>query len=150
MLTVFIGGLAVRLAPRFAEGDIIDETAAVVLTRVWTARLAQRLRWLQSRGELDWPSMQAKADELALQPLGPPALSDTLSGDNDPVLQEAMTMAREIINAHMAQENLPVPKAIDEHARALLDGMPHLIERARARVEARYEVANAALGLDLS
>jgi hypothetical protein len=54
-------------------------------------------------------------------------------------------MARDLIVQRMAQQGLPPPKGLDEHAKALVKGLPELQERARLRIEARYKAASAVI-----
>jgi hypothetical protein len=145
MPTVFIANLAVVLTSRFAAGDIADETAAKMLQEIQLRRIKARLRWLLSRGELAPEELQAKAEALLEVELTPYSTADDDDPENDPVFVEAMTIARDLIILRMAQEGLPPPKGIDLHAKALLDGMPDILERARLRIEARYRAASTAI-----
>jgi hypothetical protein len=146
MPTVFIAGLAVPLPSRFTKGDTIGEVAAWVLNDIQHRRVKAKLRWLLSRGDVDSNGLQAKALELCQAELVPYSTLDDGDEDTDPVLAEALTMAREMIVSRMAQEGLPPPKGLDTHAKALVDGLPELQERARLRVEARYKAAELIAG----
>ena len=145
MPTVFIANLAVILPIRFAAGDAIEETPAKVLNDIQQRRIKAKLRWLLNRGEIAPEELQSKANELSNADLLPYITSDDDDADSDPILVEALSMAREIIVSRMAQEGLPPPKGIDLHAKALVDGMPELQEKARLRIEARYRAAAAAI-----
>jgi hypothetical protein len=137
MHTVFVAGLAVSLPTRFEEGSTLDETEAAFLTNIQHRRVSARLRWLLARGEVDQFSIQEKADELCRAELVPWRTTDD-SEEEDPILAEAMNIARELINSRMAQEGLPPPKGLDIHAKQLVDAIPEIQEQARLRVEARY------------
>ncbi len=140
MTTVFIANLAVNLPSRFSAGDELDEISARVLHNIWAKRLSARLRWMKDRGELDAQTIQAKAIELARQELAPYSISEDADED-DPIMAEAMTLARDLITARMAAEGIPPPKGLDQHARALVEQVPALVEKARLRVEARFKAA---------
>jgi hypothetical protein len=141
MPTVYINNLAVVLPSRFAADDVIGENAASVLQDIQLRRIKSKLRWLLAKGDLNPDGVQAKAEELLTHELVPYGTLDD-SDDDDPVLVEALAMAREIIISRMAQEGLPPPRGIDIHAKALVDGAPQILERARLRIEARYKAAN--------
>ena len=145
MPTVFIANLAVILPIRFVAGDIIEDIPAKLLNEIQHSRVKARLRYLLAKGEIDTNELQTKANELCEAELVPYATQDDDEPDNDPVYAEAMSMARELIVSRMAQENLPPPKGLDLHAKALVDGMPELQEKARLRIEARYRAASAAI-----
>lgn len=147
MPTVFIAGLAVPLPFREGEreGDPMMEWHAQLLYIIQSRRVMARLRYLLDRGELLVRDAQAKATELCAQPLKPYATLDD-GDEEDPILLEAMNMAREVITARMAAEGLPPPKNIDLHAKQLVDNIPELQERARLRVEAHYRAAEALMG----
>ena len=145
MPTVFIANMAITLPSRFAPGDIATEAAADMLNYVQLTRIKSRLRYMLAQGHVLADGLQAKAAELAEQELVPYALTDDDEDANDPVLQEALAIARELIITRMAQQGLPPPKGLDLHAKALVDGQPALQDRARARVEARYRAAASAI-----
>lgn len=145
MATAFIAGLAVSLPSRFKEGDILDELSATILWEVQLRRIKARLANLIKKGDINADGIQAKALEINAQDLAPHATLDDDDSESDPVLEEALTMAKEIITQRMAEAGLPPPKGLDAHAKALVDGMPALQEKARQRVEARYKAAEAAL-----
>lgn len=146
MPTVFIANLAVILPSRFAAGDICNETAAEMLNEIQLRRIKSRLRYLIQRGDIAPEELQAKALVLLEGDLVPYATQDDDDTEGDPVYLEALAMARELIVGRMAQEGLPPPKGLDTHAKALVDGMPDIQEKARLRIEARYNAASAAIG----
>ena len=145
MPTVFIANLAVQLPLRFAAGDTLDETSASVLNDIQLKRLKARLRHALAKGDINPSEVQDKALALMDAELVPYNTLDDDDTDNDPVLSEALAMARELIVSRMAQEGLPPPKGLDVHAKALVDAMPQLQEKARLRLEARYNAANRAM-----
>ena len=145
MTTQFIANIAVTLPPRFAAGDILDETGSRVLQSLWLKRINTKLRWLRERGDIDAQGLQAKATELAQADLAPYSVAED-ADDDDPVLIEALDIAKSLITARMAAEGLPPPKGLDTHARELVNSLPQLVERARMRVEARYKAAVSLLG----
>ena len=145
MATVFIANMAVTLPSRFSEGDIASHNAAMMLNEIQHRRVKARLRYLLERNEIAPFEVQAKADELCAMDLVPHLTSDD-EENSDPVFEEAMLIARELIVARMAKEGLPPPKGLDMHAKALVDAMPEIHERARLRVEARYMAASQSLG----
>lgn len=146
MSTVFIANLAVILPIRFAAGDTIDEIPAEVLNEIQLRRIKSRLRYLLQKGDIAYDELQTKAEALVLEDLVPYATQDDDETEDDPIYQEALAMARELIVGRMAKEGLLPPKGLDNHARALVDGMPALLEKARLRIEARYNAAAAAIG----
>lgn len=145
MATVFINGLAVNLPSRFAEGQVLTPHQAQVLHEIWLKRIVAKLRWLYNKGEIDAQGLCAKALELAALDLAPYSPVEDAE-DDDPVLEEAMIIARDLIVGRMAKEGLPPPKGLDIHAKALVDNLPAITERARLRVEARYQAAASLIG----
>ena len=145
MSTVFIDNKAISLPIRFASGDTMDDIAASVLNEIHLQRIRNRLRYALSRGDITADGLQAKADELHSLDLVPHMTLDDDDAESDPVMQEALSMARELIVTRMANEGLPPPKGLDQHAIALVNGMPALQERARQRVEARLRAASEAI-----
>lgn len=148
MATVFIGQLAVALPAPFAEGDILDETGADVLNFVQRRRVTARLTAMLKKGNIDERQLHAKALELFAQPMtAGVTLDDEDDAMSDPVLAEAMEMARNLITQKLAKENLPPPKNLDEHAKQVVDALPALVEQARQRVETRYRIAAEMAGV---
>lgn len=145
MSTVFIANLAVILPIRFSTGGELDEIASQVLNEIQLKRIKSRLRYLLQRGDIDTNELQSKALELSELDLVPYAMQDDDETEGDPIFLEAMSMARDLIVSRMAQEGLPPPKGLDLHAKALVDGMPELQEKARLRIEARYRAASEAI-----
>ena len=142
MTTSFIAGKAVPLATIWSEGDLLDEIGAIMLNDIQHKRVKAKLRYLLQRGEIDANSLQAKADELMSQEL---SIISTDDDEDDPIIIEAIEIAKELINKRMAAEGLPPPKGIELHAKALVEGVPEISERARLRVEARYRAASETL-----
>jgi hypothetical protein len=145
MPTVFIDNRAITLPSRFKVGDECSYNSARVLNEVQIRRIKARLRWLLSKGDINGDEIQKRALELSEQELVPYATLDD-TDDEDPILVEALNIARELIVSRMAQEGLPPPKGLDIHAKALVDGMPELQEKARLRIEAKYKAASQAIG----
>lgn len=146
MPTIFINGLAVPLPYRDGEkpGDPLQPIHRLILDMILHRRVKAKLRYLLDRGEILPSELQAKALALCEEPLKPYLTLD--DDEEDPVLVEAMVIAREVITSRMAQENLPPPKNLDLHAKQLVDNIPQLQETARKRLEARYRAAQEALG----
>lgn len=146
MPTIYIDGTVVQVPTLFSPGHILTTPQAVFLEEIHLARLNTKLRYLLANGAIGPETLPAKALELNQAPLEPWGINDALDG-NDPVAEEALALARERILSRMAQENLPPPKGLDTHARALLvaDG-GSLLEHARRRVEARYRAAAILVG----
>jgi hypothetical protein len=141
--TIFIEDTAVNLPTRFRAGDTLDELAANVLNDIHLRRLRAKLRWLLNNGSILQEHLQSKAQELNIAPLMPYATLDDgedMEG-SDPILAEAMSIARELILSRLAREGLETPKNLDMHVKQLVDNMPQLHERARQRVEARFRAA---------
>ena len=145
MPTVFIANCAVALPQRFAAGDIINEVAAQVLCNIQLLRIKERLRRQFAKGDISIVELQSRANAYAEQDLVPYATLDDEDAENDPILCEALAIASDLIIRRMAAEGLPPPKGLDTHARALVDAMPELQEKARLRIEARYRAANAVI-----
>lgn len=147
MPTIFIDTTPVLLPFREGEqaGDPMTEDHAAILHTVQQRRVKARLRYMLERGDILVPELQSKAIELCKQDLKPYATLDD-GDDDDPILIEAMSIARELINSRMAQEGLPPPKNLDTHAKQLVDGVPAIQEQARLRIEARFRAAQELLG----
>jgi hypothetical protein len=147
MTLAIIDNRPFNLSLKLKAGDILEEAEAEFLNKILHRRVLAKLRRHLSRGELDPQTLQQKGEELCALGLREIQTTDDDDDfDEDPIMTEAMNIAREIITAQMAKEGLPPPKGIDNHAKALVDGAPHIIEAARARIEARYKAAIAALG----
>jgi hypothetical protein len=144
MPTVFVAGVAVNLPRRFSEGDVLTETTAWVLTNVQHNRLTARLRALLTNGHILPAELQARAELLSQEELTPYSVLDL--EEDDPVMAEALSIAKEVINAKLASEGLDVPKNINDHAKALVEAVPAIQEQARLRVEARYQAGATLLG----
>lgn len=147
MPTIFIESIALNLPYRSGElpGDPLTDLHAQILDTVLHRRVKAKLRWLLDRGELAPQDIQAKALELCSQDLKPYATLDD-GNDDDPILTEALVIARDLITSRMAQENLPPPRNLDVHAKQIVDNVPAILEQARKRVEARYRAAQAIIG----
>lgn len=145
MFTVFIDGLALSLPRKTFAPSPQTEADAEVLDLILHRRVVAKLRWLLQRGEVSREELQAKAIELCKIPLSPYSTLDDCDGE-DPILTEALSIARELIVSRMAAEGLPPPKGLDVHAKALVDAMPAIHEQARQRVEARFRAATEVLG----
>ncbi len=149
MPIVFIQNQAVNLPVKFRGGDKLDETSAEILNAIHFRRLKAKLKTLQSNGSILLSDLQTKAQELYNLPLVPYATMD--DEDNieasDPILAEAMNIARELLTAKLTQEGIEIPKNLDLHARQLVEHMPELHERARLRIETRFQIAQQNMGL---
>jgi hypothetical protein len=141
MPTVFINNIAVILPSRFALGQALTENAALVLNDVQLKRIKARLRYMLAHGDVNTDGLQDTALALLDTDLVPYATIDDDDENLDPVLEEALSIARELIIGRMAAEGLPPPKGLDVHAKALVDGQPKIQEQARRRIEARYKAA---------
>jgi hypothetical protein len=145
MTTTFIDNVAVPLALRYHGGNILDENGAEVLHYIWSKRLLTRLRYIFEKGETDPVILQLKAAEIAASPMRPYTIVDDAE-ENDPILLEAMEIARNAIKTKLQAEGLPIPAKLDIHARALVEGVPVIIEEATRRIEARLRAAALPLG----
>jgi len=141
--TVFINNQAIVLPVKFSAGDCLTPIAADLLHEIQIKRIKVKLRWLFQRGEILAEELQTKANELMSLELLPYSSTED-SEEEDPILTEAIIIAREIIVGRMAKEGLPPPKNLDLHAKALVDNSPKLQEIARQRIEAKFQ-AGAAL-----
>jgi hypothetical protein len=144
-ITLFIDNRVMQFEKKYKEGDLLDEIGAELLNDIQHKRVKAKIRWLLSRGEISPDEVQSRADLLMEQPMLPYLTTDDDGADIDPVLQESLSIARELIVGRMAKEGLPPPRGLDNHAKALVDGMPQIRENARLRVEARYRAAADAL-----
>ena len=143
-LTIFVQNRAYILPRKTLAGATLCEGKAEILNLILHRRIMAKLRYLLDKGELKAETAQAKAEELCAEDL---RLSDACRAfGEDPVMAEALAIAREHITTQLAKENLPAPKHLDEHAKALIDAMPQILDRARLRLEARYRAAQQALG----
>lgn len=146
MGTVLIGTTLVPLPQKYLSGQEMDDVIASMLNDIRNQRTMAKLRYLFDRGEINADNIQAKALEIQSEPLryvrGANDLEDEKS---DPILEEALGIARELIISRMAKEGLPPPKGLDTHAKALVEAMPQIYERARLRIEAKYRTANEAM-----
>lgn len=148
MPVVYINNLVVTLPTRFAAGDVLAETSSALLNQIHVNRVRAKLNYLLKRGDILPAELLDKATELMNQPLTSVVTSDDDDTDNDdPVLAEAMTIARGLISQKLAQQNIGEPKNLDQHAKALLDNVPMIMEKARRRVELRYKAAESAITL---
>ena len=140
-----INNLVISFPRKTLAGEAMTEQGAALLCAIQRNRIVAKIRYLLSRGEIAPAEAQAKALELAEHPLVPYLTLDDEGAEGDPILEEAMAIARELIVRRMAEEGLPPPKGLDIHAKALVDNMPAIQEQARVRIEARYKAAAAAI-----
>ena len=143
MPIVTIGQLLVKLPASYAAGTILDEVDAEFMDNLRFKRVCAKLYYLIKRGEIAAEELQAKALALWAEKL---QLVNDDDDNDDPIVVEAMTIAREIVTQRMAAVGLPPPKGLDAHAKALVDAVPAIAERARLRVEERYRAASAIIG----
>jgi hypothetical protein len=78
---------------------------------------------------------------------------DLLSPEDgsNPIFDEAMSLARDLICRHLAAESLPIPPTLDEHAEVLVSSNPSILTQAKIRLEARQRAATEtaqALGIE--
>jgi|HubBroStandDraft_4_1064222.scaffolds.fasta_scaffold204324_2 hypothetical protein len=146
MPTIFIANLAVPLPLRFVEGNTLGENEAAVLADIQLKRVKSRLRAMAAKGDIGPEDLQTQAFALMQLELVPYATSDDDDNDDDPIFVEALAIACELICASMAQQGLPPPRGLADHAKALVDGRPDLQEQARKRIEARYRAAADTIG----
>jgi len=144
MSFVFIDNTLVNLPVRFRPGDVIDEYSATILLQIQSNRIRARLYELLKKNEISRHEAQAKAEELAALPLTPYSPYDEETS-SDPILDEALSIAKELITSRIAAKGDAIPKNLDTHAKALIDAMPEIYKKARIRVEARYAAAQSAL-----
>jgi hypothetical protein len=145
MPIAIIDSMVISFPRKTAQGDPLTEQDAALLCYIQRNRIVSKIRYLLARGEISHAEVQGKANELAEQPMLPYLTLDDEGAEGDPILEEAMAIARDLIVKRMAEEGLPPPKGLDTHAKALVDNMPALLEQARLRVEAKYRAAEAAL-----
>jgi hypothetical protein len=143
MPTVFIDDIAVPLPARTKGGDEVSDNDAELLNTILHRRVKAKLRWLLSRREIRPDEVQAKADELCDQPMLAHVTLDD-SDEYDPIMAEALVIAKEAYMAKAAAEGVPLPepKHLDMHLRYLVNNVPVIQEKARIRVEARYKAAS--------
>ena len=90
--------------------------------------------------------MQAKAEEIADTVL---FSSFEEYNNDDPVMEEARSIAKELIIAHSARETIPLPSPdkLVEIIDALITARQEIYERAEKRLEIRYKIALITLSL---
>lgn len=142
MSITYIGTVVVDLPIRFHEGDHIDDDGAWALNEIMSTRIRERLRWRLRQGTATKETLQA----LALSMVDGFTFDTGEACDiDDPVMEEATLLARELIIASLAEDGLSPPKNLDEHARKLAAESDALRQRARQRIEARYTAAREAI-----
>ena len=137
-----IDGITLELPLLFNAGDIIDDDGAWALNEMMLTRLRERTRWRLRQGVVTTITVQSVVEEMVSAftfDSGEPCDVD------EPVMEEAITLAREMITKSLAKDGLPPPKNLEEHAKTLAEQSDQLRERARLRVEARLNAALAAL-----
>lgn len=139
---IFIDGIseAITLPTLFVEGQTYTATNAAFLNALMVHRLRVRIGWRLKRNpnltteeiraltETIWGTMELSED-------------DTDTSDEDPILTEAFTIAKELITAQLAKEGHIVPKNIDDHAWQLAENNEEIRRRAKLRVEAQRQAA---------
>lgn len=143
MPVTFINGIVVDLPVRFEAGQVIDEAGATILTEIYLGRMRSRLNHLLKQGTINKDGLQRKALELSEKELSVRYIEN--SEEDDPIAVEALIIARDLIVARMTAEHMPLPANLDNHAQALVNAMPEIRERARARVELRYSTTSGLL-----
>lgn len=142
MPTIFIHDTPIRVPDQYTEGHRLSASEADLLNSVWLNLFIARLRlFINKNPEANISAVHSKAKEISNALVLTPNDSAT-----DPVWDEAMVIARELINARLATEGLPPPPNLDIHAEALLEASEDILDQAQARVEIRRRVANKALG----
>lgn len=141
--TVFIHETAIRLRDTFPPGHILTASDAAVLNTIFLNRFVSRMGWKLKRedGAVSAAQIAAWAGEVAESV----ALMDSTGEMDDPIREEALQLARDMILEKLAEDNLPSPPGIEVHAEELLEGMPQLLDQAKRRMEIRREVAAQAL-----
>lgn len=143
MPLTFISGIAVELPQRFTAGQAIDETEAEILSQIHVSRIRGRLGWMLKQGTITEAELPSKAEELALLDLSPLTINE--ADEDDPILAEALIIARDMITQRLASEGLAPPKNLDEHAKVLIDALPHIRAMAVKRLEERHKIARESL-----
>jgi hypothetical protein len=138
-----IDNTLVQLPIRYKAGDIIDDYVAAILNEIQLQRIRAKLHEMVKKNEISPDELQRKAIELSHLPLLPYSPYDEeLSAD--PAMDEALIIARQIIQNKLDEEGQMAPKNIDTHARALIAAMPEILNQAKTRVEARFRAAQMA------
>ena len=114
--------------------DVDPEVADSILRELRVQRIyAQADYWLKHQSELPTPQQfQAKIAELAA------AFVYSDIQQPDPLHDEALSIAEDLIVKALARDNLPPPRNLREHAAQLMQQHgEHLLGLARSRIEAR-------------
>ena len=141
MATQFINGTAVSLPQVIFSGNELDSRAINILNEIHLTRLKSRLRWLHKKGKVKTSQLQAKAQELAREPLSPLTLEEA----SNPINSEALLLARELIEKSFAKNPQDLPKNLDAFAQKVVDATPGLMEKARQRIEKKIALAKSSL-----
>ena len=136
----FIGNQTVPLPRRAVAGQALTPVEAAILTEIHHARIASQLRYMLAKGTITKRQLQQKAIELAKLPLTAGADEDA----SDPVLLEAIALAKEMLTAEAVREGLPT-KTIEARAKAVVDANPALRAKAQERLAAKYTMMQSIL-----
>lgn len=134
--SVFIHDEAILLPDLVPEGSTLSAEYALVLNYLWTRRHTSRLSyWCGKNSDATLDQVHAASISLAAD-----ISLDTNEDGVDPVYEEALMIAKDLIEAKLASENLPIPPTIEDHAAALINAHPQLLIQARKRIEIRRSV----------
>lgn len=121
-----------------------ERLAAIIASAQRASAIALLTKRLAATPALDITgALTAIAKEITLETL---VASTAEASDEDVFMQEAVRIARELIQKSLAKEGITItPPTIDSHARALVDASPEIREQARLRLATRSTVSAAAL-----
>lgn len=148
-MILHLGTTTLDLPDRFQEGDICDVASAALLTSIKLKRIKWRLEQRIKKGGATVEEIQQLALNLSAEFVftasDPGDSDDADAPQDDPLLAEAKSLARSTIIAALAKDGITVePPNFDTHIAALAD-TPEFRERARKRLEAKLNAANASI-----
>jgi hypothetical protein len=140
-MIMFIANIAIDLPSRFSPGDILDDDSAAVLQHEFIKRLGAQIRWRLSRGEITPNNLLSEALSMAHSF----EFSWTPNDDDDPLTDEAMIIAKDLIIQQLAADGITIFPNLDNHARTLAQNSPELRKQALTRIETRYRIGEEAI-----
>lgn len=146
-----IAGKTFSIPLPYAAGHTISANEAAALNQTWAENarnnFAKKVKEAEEAGSFDHSVFQANLDDyLSEYEFG----VRTGGRSGDPVMVEALSIAREKVRAAIVKKGIPLKDVtaaqITAKAKEVVEKYPEILEKARERVAASKEIADIELG----
>lgn len=136
MFTV-VGPFLIPVSPRYLESHELTPAEAAAANFCWLERFYRRVNYAVARNP-DWTEAEifAEAERLESE-----LESFAEQNNSDPIMTEAIIIAKEQLELRLEAEGLPVPTGIEAHTKVLAENNEAIQAEARLRVEARLRAS---------